>query len=222
MARGLFVIGTRTDVGKTYVSALMVKKLVEAGILAGYYKAAQSGAKELEASDAGMVKGLSGTAQRIETMVSYSYPTAVSPHLAGRMEGRYADLSVIRRDFEALCKEADVVTVEGSGGIVCPLVYEEGQRLMLTDVIGALQLPVLLVTTSALGSINEVVLTAEYAKARKIRLQGILVNRYHGGKMEEDNCRMMEALTGVKVLGYLAEGAKEFPVAAEDLLSWYE
>ena len=83
-------------------------------------------------------------------------------------------------------------------------------------------LPVLLVTTSALGSINEVVLTAEYAKARKIRLQGILVNRYHGGKMEEDNCRMMEALTGVKVLGYLAEGAKEFPVAAEDLLSWYE
>ena len=55
MAKGIFVTGTGTDVGKTYVTALIVKKLVDAGIHAGYYKAALSGAESIEESDAGYV-----------------------------------------------------------------------------------------------------------------------------------------------------------------------
>ncbi len=221
MAKGLFILGTGTDVGKTYVSALLVKCLVEAGYQAGYYKAAQSGAASLSESDAGWVKAVSGTKQETESMVSYSYQTPVSPHLAARLEGGYAHLSVIQSAFAGLCRQMELVTVEGSGGMICPLVYEPNRQLMLLDVIQALRLPVLLVSTAALGSINQVVLTAQYAAANGISLRGILINRYHGGRMEEDNCRMMETLTGLPILGYVAEGAKAFPLPAEVVSSWY-
>ncbi len=63
MAKGIFVTGTGTDVGKTYVTALIVKKLADAGIHAGYYKAALSGAESIEESDAGYVKKIAGITQ---------------------------------------------------------------------------------------------------------------------------------------------------------------
>ena len=70
MAKGIFVTGTGTDVGKTYVTALIVKKLADAGIHAGYYKAALSGAESIEESDAGYVKKIAGRQQL--TVISVS------------------------------------------------------------------------------------------------------------------------------------------------------
>jgi len=60
MGKGIFVTGTGTDIGKTYVTALIVKKLADAGIRTGYYKAALSGAKSIGDSDAGYVKKIAG------------------------------------------------------------------------------------------------------------------------------------------------------------------
>ena len=71
MGKGLFVTGTGTDTGKTYIAALMVKKLYEAGYHAGYYKAALSGAASIEESDAGYVKRLAGIRQPDATLMSY-------------------------------------------------------------------------------------------------------------------------------------------------------
>ena len=68
MAKGIFVTGTGTDVGKTYVTALIVKKLADAGIHAGYYKAALSGAESIEESDAGYVN----TGRQQLTVISVS------------------------------------------------------------------------------------------------------------------------------------------------------
>ena len=73
MAKGIFVTGTGTDVGKTYVTALIVKKLADAGIHAGYYKAALSGAESIEESDAGYVKKIAGITGRQQlTVISVS------------------------------------------------------------------------------------------------------------------------------------------------------
>lgn len=82
MGKGLFITATGTDVGKTYVTALIVKKLKEAGYHAGYYKAALSGAECIADSDAGYVKKVSGITQEDDTLISYLYKEAVSPHLA--------------------------------------------------------------------------------------------------------------------------------------------
>ena len=92
MSRNIFITGTGTDVGKTYVTGLIVKKLRESGADAAYYKAAMSGNERrpdgsLIPGDALQVKNMSGIRQSLEEMCPYVYETAVSPHLASRIEG---------------------------------------------------------------------------------------------------------------------------------------
>ena len=96
MAKGIFITGTGTDVGKTYITALLVKKLQEAGVKAAYYKAAvsgnQRGEQGLLPGDAIYVKQISEISQPLDTMVPYIYEQAVSPHLAARREGNPVEL----------------------------------------------------------------------------------------------------------------------------------
>ena len=87
------------------------------------------------------------------------------------------------------------VTVEGSGGIVCPIDFDNS-KLQLEDVIGELDLSSILIADAGLGTINGVVLTAEYMRARDLELKGIIFNNFHPGNvMEEDNIRMCEYYT---------------------------
>ena len=86
MSKGIFITGTGTDIGKTYVTGLIVKKLRESGADAAYYKAAMSGNERradgsLIPGDALQVKTMSGIGQPLEEMCPYVYETAVSPHL---------------------------------------------------------------------------------------------------------------------------------------------
>ena len=145
MAKGIFVTGTGTDVGKTYVTALIVKKLADAGIHAGYYKAALSGADSIEESDACYVKKIAGITQEDSSLLSYLYQNAVSPHLAARIEGNPVDTETVKADFDRVKKEFDYVTVEGSGGIVCPIRWDEEHEILLEDIVKMLHLNTLVV-----------------------------------------------------------------------------
>lgn len=86
MSKGIFLTGTSTEIGKTFVTALIVKKLHENGLNAGYYKPALSGAEyvngTLTAGDAAHVCQTAGLQAEANSLVSYIYETAVSPHLA--------------------------------------------------------------------------------------------------------------------------------------------
>ena len=149
MSKNLFITGTGTDVGKTYVTSLVIKKLRESGEHAAYYKAAMSGNERrqdgtLIPGDALYVKEISGIAQPLEEMCPYLYENAYSPHLAARIEGGPVELSVVKEGFRKVCETYGYVTVEGSGGIVCPIRYGE-EKIMLEDVIKALDLSCLLV-----------------------------------------------------------------------------
>lgn len=221
MGRGLFVTATGTDMGKTYVTALMVKKLKDAGCRAGYYKAALSGAENIPESDAGYVKRISGISQPDETLLSYLYRPAVSPHLAARMEDAPVDMEKVKADYQRVSAEYDYVTVEGSGGIVCPIRWDGEKKILLEDVVKALNLPAIIVADAGLGTINSAVLTAEYLKNRGIETKGIILNRYSGGTMQEDNVRMVESLTGLPVLSLVAEGDAELDLDARTLAELY-
>ncbi len=136
MGKGIFITGTGTDVGKTYVTALLVKALQEAGAKAAYYKAAASGNQRdgqgrLVPGDAVWVKEVSGIAQPLETMIPYVYEDAVSPHLAARKEGNPVEPFVVLQGYHRLRREYGYVTMEGSGGILCPLRWENGKGLWL-------------------------------------------------------------------------------------------
>ncbi|WP_295683009.1 dethiobiotin synthase [uncultured Fibrobacter sp.] len=206
MSKGYFVTATGTDVGKTFVTALLVKKWRDSGIDAGYYKAALSGAElrngKWVAGDADYVKRIANLPDTQEQLVSYVYKEAVSPHLAARKEGNFVELTKVKADFEAACARHEFIFAEGSGGIICPVRYDD-QKIFLEDVIKTVNLPILVVTTAALGSINACVLTVEYARSRGLDVRGLIVNRYGSSgnlEMEDDNIRMMQDLTGLEIL----------------------
>ena len=183
MGRGLFVTGTGTDVGKTFVTALMVKKLREHGYDGSYYKAALSGAETgkdggLIPGDAQFVKMAAGLSEAAGDLVTYIYKEAVSPHLASRWNKDSIDLTRIQEDYARHLARHDYLTMEGSGGIICPLSWESEKRLLLEDVILALKLPCVIVADAGLGTINASVLTARYLKERGIRAKGFFFNHW--------------------------------------------
>lgn len=221
MSKGLFITGTGTDVGKTYVTALIVKKLRDAGYFSGYYKAALSGAQSIADSDAGYVKRISCISQQEETMVSYLYQNAVSPHLAARLEGNPISLSKVRQDYDKVCESYDYVTIEGSGGIVCPLRWDEKEHILLEDVVKDLGLSALVVADAGLGTIHAAVTTVEYMRNHRIPVQGIILNHYMGDEIQRDNRQMIEALAGSPVVACVGEKDKELAINADILAGFY-
>ena len=226
-AKKIFIVGTGTDVGKTYVTGLIVKKLKESGMNAAYYKAAMSGNERTEEGmllpgDAQYVKTVSGIEQSLACMCPYVYEAAVSPHLASRIEGNPVMLQEVVKGFEEVCRQYDYVTMEGSGGILCPICFDE-RELWLEDVIRELGLSSLIVADAGLGTINSVVLTVEYMRAKGLPVKGIIFNRFHpGDRMEEDNLRMCEHRTKLPVLACVEADSGTLDMEIEKLTSLYE
>ena len=226
MSRAVFITATGTDAGKTYVTALIVKRLREAGINAGYYKAALSGAEErggkLVPGDADFVARASGMTEPPESLVSYVYKNPLSPHLAAQIEGNPPELDAIKRDFARALKKYDYLCVEGCGGIVCPIRWDEW-KIMLEDIIKACGLSVIIVSPSGLGSINSAVLTVEHALAAGIEVRGIIMNGYDETQlMHRDNKYMIERLTGVRVAACVKRGCVELDVPVEELCGLFK
>lgn len=226
VSKGIFVTATGTDVGKTYVTALLIKKLRESGKSAGYYKAVLSGAEQVGDAiipcDADYVNRIADIGDPLNEMVSYVYRTAVSPHLAARLEGNLVDIKCVKRDYLNVCLKHEYVTVEGSGGIICPIRMDE-QTIMLTDIIKSLELKILIVANAGLGTINSTVLTVKYAQSCGIEVKGIILNNFHSTDvMEIDNKIIIERITEVPVIACVEYGAKGIKLDAEVLASLYE
>ena len=226
MGKALFVTGTGTDIGKTYVTGLIVKCLRDAGLSAGYYKAALSGAEV--AADGTLLPGDALHVARVagldaaDVTVSYVYCDAVSPHLAAQIEHRPMDFAKVAEDYRRAKERTDYLTVEGSGGIICPMRWDDDEHVVLDDLAVRLGLAALVVADAGLGTINAAVLTAEHLHARGIPLRGFIFNNWQGGLMQEDNVRMVEEITGAHVLARVPHGATELPMGADALAALYE
>ena len=206
MNKTLFVTGTGTDVGKTYVSALILKKLVALGESAGYYKAAMSGDKTDDlgnpvAEDAEYAKRISGIEQSVEA----------------KSAGEQIDEETIMSGYEAVLSRYKYVVAEGSGGIVCPLRYDS-QKLFLSDVILKMNAPCVIVANSGLGAINAVALTAQYMRSLGIKIKGVIFNNYADDEICRDNAYMCEQITGLKILAKVRRGDTEI---SENVKEWF-
>ena len=227
MSKALFVTGTGTDTGKTYITGLIVKKLQEAKKNPAYYKAAMSGNDRrpdgtLIPGDALAVQTMSGIDQSLTSMCPYVYEHAYSPHLASRLEGNPVVMDVVKHGFADVAAIYDYVTVEGSGGILCPICFDEA-RIQLEDVVKELHLSSILIADAGLGTINSVVLTAEYMKTHGLPLKGIIFNHYHPGDvMENDNIFMCEHMTGLPTLAKVQDGDTELDMNIDALCALYD
>ncbi|MEI0476701.1 dethiobiotin synthase [Brachyspira pulli] len=202
MAKALFITGTGTDVGKTYVSALIAKQLKDDGLNIGYYKAALSGSNEITDSDAWYVKEKANLTDSYDEMVSYTYKHAYSPHLASQIEGNPVEMKVIKEAYKDISKRHDYMIVEGSGGIICPIRYDKDKKIFLEDIIKELDIPSVIIADAGLGTINSTVLTIEYMMKRKLKINGVILNKFEiSNVMHEDNKQMIEEMTDIKVVG---------------------
>lgn len=216
--KAIFVTGTDTDIGKTYVSALICKTLVKNKLDVGYYKAAISGADDIKSSDAGTVKDTAGLQQSYDSLLSYLYKEPLSPHLAARLEKRFVDLDKVREDFNRVAAAHDYVLVEGSGGIVCPIVYEKDRKILLEDIVKLLGLATVIVADAGLGTINQVTLTCNYLTSRGIGINGVILNNFDENKlMHQDNLFMIEELNKVKVIATVAKWSQELKLRIKGL-----
>ena len=232
MSKGLFVLGTGTDIGKTYVTGLLLKYLRDNGYDATYFKAALSGAirdenGSLIPGDAVEVLAMADLDENTDFLVPYIYETAVSPHLASQIEGNPVDLNVVKEAYDDVSEKYGYIVMEGSGGIVCPIRYEgkgNENNIMLEDIIKYLGLDVILIADAGLGTINSIVTTVEYLKNRNIHVCGILMNNYKDELMENDNIKMVEDLCDVPVIAKVYQNDKNLrlDVDTEELISYFK
>lgn len=227
MSKNIFVTGTGTEIGKTYVAGLLVKKLHEAGEKSAYYKAAMSGNErdqegKLIPGDAKFVKDFGSIDQPLEEMCPYVYEKAYSPHLAAQIEGNPVDLDKVVEKFRNLEKKYDYITLEGSGGILCPLRFDD-EEIYLEDFVKKAKLSSIIVADAGLGTINNLVLTAFYMKEKGMKVKGIIFNNFiPGDVLQEDNIKMCKHMSGLKVLACVKKGDKDLDIDIDKLREIYE
>ncbi|MGL5749839.1 MAG: dethiobiotin synthase, partial [Paraclostridium sp.] len=136
-----------------------------------------------------------------ENIVSYSFKTPVSPHLASVIENKDIDLNKIESDFNKLKSKYEYILVEGSGGIICPIKINEKETILLEDIIKMTGFDVLLVTRASVGTINHTVLTVNYLKSKNINIRGIIVNEYdENDEAHIDNVKIIKKLTNADIV----------------------
>jgi dethiobiotin synthetase len=214
MRHGLFIAGTDTGVGKTVVAAGMLRWLRGQGIDAVPMKPVQTGAERLGAEKRGgelvapdlefclQAAGLRPTPEERRLMSPFLYEPACSPHLAGRMAGRYPEIPVVLECADKLLQRRQAVIVEGAGGIMAPL----NEQVTTLELIKEFGLPVLLVSRAGLGAINHALLSIKVLGDSGVELAGIVLNRAVPSQpedrfIEEDNLRAIAHFGGVRVLG---------------------
>lgn len=200
--KSLFITATGTDIGKTYVSALIVKKMRESGFNCGYYKPVLSGAinhdGKMIPGDCKHVVDISGLDSEPMECLSYCFEEAVSPHLASKRAGVKIDINKIKSDYANLSKGFDYMLIEGAGGITCPIIND---KYLMWNLIKDLGVNVLIVADGGLGTINSVLTTVEYIEKRDIKIKGLILNNYNDANfMHRDNLEMVEKMTGYKVV----------------------
>jgi dethiobiotin synthase len=193
--RGVFVTGTDTDIGKTYVSRLLVDAFA-CRLTVAYMKPVQTGCIRdasglLTAPDFDYImKGRAVMGAEMDDHVPYRLEPACSPHLAASRAGVMISLEYIREKFLRVSHNRSVTVVEGAGGVMTPL----SETTSMIDLMLHLQLPVILVTTPRVGTINHTFLTLEALERRSLTPAGIVINNRHGAAenfIYHDNCRIL-------------------------------
>jgi dethiobiotin synthetase len=150
----LFVAGSDTEVGKTYVAALIVKSLVSAGHRVGVYKPAASDCvydgNQLVAEDALALWDAAGRPLTPDAVCPQRFRAPLAPHLSAKSEGKQVDADLLRTGISVWADHCDIVVIEGSGGLMSPVTEEE----FTADLAYDFGYPLVLVTANLLGAIN--------------------------------------------------------------------
>ncbi|MGZ8394439.1 MAG: dethiobiotin synthase [Nitrospira sp.] len=207
MNRGLFITGTDTGVGKTVVSAALVRRLVQMRCSVGVMKPVETGVQSnlLDESDAGRLMAAAGVKDSLELVCPYRFRAPLAPIAAACAEGRCVDMQNILQLYTQLAERYAFMVVEGAGGLLVPT----GQNWSMRDLIVQLGLPVVLVGRAGLGGINHALLTLESLGREGIVVTGLVLNETAGSRTPAEReqitstVSLLQKRAGVPVLGPL-------------------
>jgi dethiobiotin synthetase len=171
----IFVTGTGTDVGKTFLSAALIRHWRAAGHAVAAFKPVASGfdPATAQASDPGVLLGALGhPISDIEAISPWRFAAPLSPDMAAAREGRVLDFDAIVEFSRRTATSADRVLIEGVGGIMVPL----DERHTVLDWMSALRLPVLLVAGSYLGTISHTLTALRVLAQRNLAVAAVAVS----------------------------------------------
>lgn len=218
----LFITGTGTDVGKTFVTTGLAAMAADAGKRVAVLKPVQTGLSEYS-SDLSVIRKLAPDILDIpeKRASAYVFDLPASPHLAAAEEGKRVAASDILKFIENIENEysPDILLVEGAGGVLVPLNENE----TFIDLMRLSNIPVMVVALAGLGTINHTLLTLEALKRRNVGVVGVVLNRYPDppGIVERDNIATIERFSGINVLASIKEfnDPLSIPTARPELLA---
>ncbi len=203
-AKGIFITGTDTGVGKTVAACALIRGLTSLGLKVAAMKPVASGsvrtAKGLRNPDALALSDAANVPLIYEEMNPYCFEPPVSPHIAANDAGIVVDTDVIRRGFVAIGRSADWVVVEGAGGWLAPI----SERQTMADLAWALGIPALMVVGVKLGCLNHAQLTQLAIEARGVSFAGWIANELDPSMARaQENLAALERLLGEPPLAHV-------------------
>lgn len=174
--KGLFLTGTDTDIGKTYIGTQIVALLHDIGINAVPRKPIESGCKysgnKLVPADASKYFDAANQKYSLNDICPFRFEPAISPQRAARLLNQPIYLKEVVNTCTNNLADDDYLVVEGAGGFYSPL-CEDGKN---SDLAKSLNLPILLVAKNQLGCINHILLTAEAIHHHGLCLSAVVLN----------------------------------------------
>jgi dethiobiotin synthetase len=196
-ARGIFVTGTGTEVGKTVVAATIAHTLAQEGQKVHVFKPAVTGLDEEGETDHALLRRASGSEQTDDEIAPYRYGPPASPHLAAALAGEQIDPDHLRKTARTAAENADALVCEGVGGLLVPLT----PTYLVRDLAADLDYPLIIVATPGLGTINHTLLTVEAARAGGLHVDAIVLNPWSPDptEIERSNRETIAALADAPV-----------------------
>ena len=201
LLKSLFVTGTDTDVGKTYVAAGLAVALRKSGIDVGVMKPFAAGTaqkKGFKSEDAEVLARASQTSDPEPLVNPQFFPVPASPYTAWRSLKTRPKVGSVLSAYGKLSKLHSMLLVEGMGGIMTPIL----KNYFVADLIKDMKIPAILVAGTRVGTVNHAVMTAQMCQKYRIPVKGIIINDFDsGGYKAKELARDLKSLTGMPVLG---------------------
>jgi dethiobiotin synthetase len=202
---GLFITATDTEVGKTVITGAIAAALKARGLNVAVMKPVASGGVynhegQLISEDADFLMQAALIPEEQRSLVNpVCLEPALTPAVAAQVSGVVIAIDQLLQAYRTLAATHDMVLVEGVGGITAPI----WQDYLVADLMGDLGLPALIVARPNLGTINHTVLTAAYAKERRLKVAGIVINKWEQEEnvLQTSNLAYIEQLTGLPIVG---------------------
>jgi len=202
-AKGIFVTGTDTGVGKTVVAAGLAVAMKRAGYDVGVMKPIATGGRRrregLVSEDAEFLAHVADVPEPLHVISPIVLAEPLAPTVAARRAGVTIDLPLLWRAWEEISSAHEVVVVEGIGGLMVPIT----DQYRVVDLARDFSLPLIVVTRPSLGTINHTILTVEAARGRGLDVRGLVINNLDAdaaGIAEETNPAELARETDLPIL----------------------